>query len=778
MTPPDPNPTTLASGLSFVDIRSGEGALAEGGDRCAAHYTGWLRGEEETFDSSRGRAEPFVFRLRKGEVIDGWIEGIAGMRVGGVRRIVVPPHLAYGDEGREGVIPPGAELTFEIELLDVAKYNPQDRLLLAPQTRVRWQGSTIEIYVPSEPRTVETTDVEVLQVLHHFSTPSRRGDVVAQFPDLPSESVEAVVDELEAANILMALPAQDTSPAEETSGVPRVSPGLGKARLLLVLPPNLSDYGELDIPCALLFLASLAEEKGFATDFLLACSSTNTQPSLTRAFVGPSRERLPMILFFESFADELLKRIEAIRERGEQPILALSCFSSALYASCMILGALVRDRFPDLHILTGGYHPTVDPRSMNAVVGGQLGVLRDDQKWRPVAGEFFRALDEATVHITERRDFVFDYVFEGRADHSFLPVVDEIVRRGKRPDQPSVIRPAPMSDEEILAFRYDAKVLSRLANETTSLSAGPMRPFCLCFSFGCPYSCSFCINSKTHERWQGMDPRHAVDTLELLHRSCGINRFSLLDATFAAHKSWRQAFYADLKERDWIEDIHIDIETSVMNWELENLDVLDRLSMTVQIGLESCSPEMLLCMEKSKKPEQYLARLKALIETLAPRVDQLYLMMIFGFPGETRHTLKQTLAYLLDECRVLSYRNVEICPQLYLPLVGTRAFEQTDEFAARFGYRPNLGEWWNRDGSDRFAGLRPSRTLSVDTCVQLMHILDTYFEGGDGDAADEERPKSKERNVCRTVNRSKIEQRQVRADLWRILDKEDPTIPR
>jgi hypothetical protein len=617
--------------------------------------------------------------------------------------------------------------------------------------------------------------VEVLQLLHHFSTPSRRGDVVAQFPDLPSESVEAVVDELEAANILVTIPAQDTSPAEETSGVPRVLPGSGKARLLFVLPPDLNDYGQLDVPCALLFLASLAEQQGYATDFQIACSSTKAQPSPTRAFMGPSRERLPMILFFQSFADELRKRIEAIRERGEQPILALSCFSSALYASCMILGALVRDRFPDLHILTGGYHPTVDPGSMNAVVGSQLGVLHDDQKWRPLAGELFQALDQATAHITERGDFVFDYVFEGRADHSFLPVVDEIVRTGKRPDRPSVIPPAPMSDEEIVAFRYEAGVLSRLATEQSSLSAGPMRPFCLCFSFGCPYSCSFCINSKTHERWQGMDSRHAVDTLEFLHRSCGINRFSLLDATFAAHKSWREAFYADLKERDWIEDIHIDIETSVMNWELENLDVLDRLSMTVQIGLESCSPEMLLCMEKSKKPEQYLARLKALIETLAPRVDQLFLMMIFGFPGETRHTLKQTLAYLLDECRVLCYGNVEICPQLYLPLVGTRAFEQTDEFAARFGYKPNLGEWWNRDGSDRFAGLRPSRTLSVDTCVRLIDVLGTYFRGGGGDGADEERLASKELNVCRTVNRSKIEQRQLRAELWRILDEGNPT---
>jgi len=154
----------------------------------------------------------------------------------------------------------------------------------------------------------------------------------------------------------------------------------------------------------------------------------------------------------------------------------------------------------------------------------------------------------------------------------------------------------------------------------------------------------------------------------------------------------------------------------------------------------------------------------------------LHLMMIFGFPGETRQTLKETLALLLDECRVLSYRNVEICPQLYLPLVGTRAFEQTNEFGLRFGYKPNLGEWWNKDGSDRFAGLRPSHTLSVGTCVQLIQTLAAYFQGGNGDNADQESAMGKERDVCGTLNRSKLERRQLRADVWRILDEGNATI--
>lgn len=767
----------MPSGLSFVDLRLGEGAVAEPGDRCAVHYTGWLRRGEETFDSSRGRGEPFLFRLKKGDVIEGWLEGISGMHLGGVRRIVVPASLAYGDEGREGVIPPGAELTFEIELLDVVKNQPEVRLLVAPQTRVRWSGSVIELYVPGGPRTVETTDVEVLQVLHQFSTPTRRGDALAQFPDLPPESVEAVLDELEAADLLITLPSQAAVPLNETraSSITQASPTAGHVCVLFVVPPNLNDYGQLDVPCAFLFLASLAEQKGYATDFVIACSSAKTRPEAPRAFVGPSRERLPAILFLESFTQEVLTRIAAIQERGEQPILTLSCFSSSLYVSCMILGALARDRFPDLPILTGGSHPTIDPESMNVVVGSQLAVLQGESKWRPVAGEFFQALDEATARLTESKDFVFDYVFEGRADHSFLPVVAEIARTGARPDRPSIVRSAPMSDEEIGAFHYDPKILSRLAVEQASLASGPTRPFSLCFSFGCPYTCAFCINSKTREHWQGMNPEQAIADMEFLHRSCNINRFWLRDANFAARKSWRQAFFAALNAKTWIKDIHIDTETSVMNWELDDPCLLDGLSMTMQIGLESCSPEMLVRMDKTKKPEKYLQRLKDLIETLAPRVDQLHLMMIFGFPGESRETLKQSLTWLLDDCRVLSYRNVEICPQLYLPLIGTRAFEQTEDFGRKFGYRPNIGEWWNRDASDRFEGFRPSRALAVDTCVRLIDVLANYFRGETDNSSDPESAFSKRPTVCGTVTRSKLEQHQLRSEIWRILDQQEAT---
>ncbi|MES9850843.1 MAG: FKBP-type peptidyl-prolyl cis-trans isomerase [Candidatus Thiodiazotropha sp. L084R] len=107
------------SGLKIEDLAEGDGETAESGQQVTVHYTGWLL-DGDKFDSSVDRNQPFDFALGKGMVIRGWDEGVAGMKVGGKRRLTIPPQLGYGTQGAGGVIPPNATLVFDVELLAVS----------------------------------------------------------------------------------------------------------------------------------------------------------------------------------------------------------------------------------------------------------------------------------------------------------------------------------------------------------------------------------------------------------------------------------------------------------------------------------------------------------------------------------------------------------------------------------------------------------------------------------------------------------------------------------
>ncbi len=110
------------SGLGYEDLVVGTGASPETGQTCVMHYTGWLfenGAKGAKFDSSVDRNRPFEFPIGRGRVIKGWDEGVATMKVGGKRTLLIPPQLGYGDRGAGNVIPPGATLLFEVELLGV-----------------------------------------------------------------------------------------------------------------------------------------------------------------------------------------------------------------------------------------------------------------------------------------------------------------------------------------------------------------------------------------------------------------------------------------------------------------------------------------------------------------------------------------------------------------------------------------------------------------------------------------------------------------------------------
>lgn len=123
MTKAQGDTVTTESGLKYIDIKVGDGAAPQTGDQVSVHYTGWLLANGRKFDSSMDRNQPFTFPIGQGRVIKGWDEGVASMKIGGKRQLIIPSELGYGDRGAGAVIPPGAALVFDVELLDINAKN-------------------------------------------------------------------------------------------------------------------------------------------------------------------------------------------------------------------------------------------------------------------------------------------------------------------------------------------------------------------------------------------------------------------------------------------------------------------------------------------------------------------------------------------------------------------------------------------------------------------------------------------------------------------------------
>jgi peptidylprolyl isomerase len=120
MSQPAPKPVTTSSGLQIIDTKPGTGASPRSGQTVVVHYTGWLYengAKGAKFDSSVDRGQPFEFPIGQGRVIKGWDEGVASMKIGGKRTLIIPPQLGYGARGAGGAIPPNATLMFDVELL-------------------------------------------------------------------------------------------------------------------------------------------------------------------------------------------------------------------------------------------------------------------------------------------------------------------------------------------------------------------------------------------------------------------------------------------------------------------------------------------------------------------------------------------------------------------------------------------------------------------------------------------------------------------------------------
>jgi len=333
-------------------------------------------------------------------------------------------------------------------------------------------------------------------------------------------------------------------------------------------------------------------------------------------------------------------------------ILAISCWASHSYRASLAVARACRELYPDKVIAVGGYHPTARP------------------------DEFFTD------------DHLFDYVITREGEIALKEIAEGLHQTG-RPTETKITVGPTVTAGEFVEYDWDMmeSFYSRNFNE-------PVPAGYIYLSRGCPFRCSFCMEPAKDRSWRAFPPEKAVD---ILFEFC--DRFKLFsvgvsDACFGMRRGWRSEFLQRVAERK--PEFWLVFETRPEYLNEDDVKLLAGLKVELQFGIESASPEMLLIMRKTPRPERYLQRFADLSGMLNDHGILHRANMIFNHPGETRKTLNETFAYidslLTRRDSFLIWANAG-----YMHFPGCELDNNRSYYEETFGSRFISGDWWKRE---------------------------------------------------------------------------------
>ena len=350
-------------------------------------------------------------------------------------------------------------------------------------------------------------------------------------------------------------------------------------------------------------------------------------------------------------------------------ILAISCWTSLCYKATMVTARAARELYPDRLIVVGGYHPTACP---------------DD-------------------FITE--DNVIDYIIRGEGELALTEIGRGFSAVGRPPETKIIVSP-PLSSDQCVSVNWE--LIDDLVKREFP---DGLNTLCVFLSRGCPFKCAFCMELIKERRWRAMPPDKAVEQVRIAGQRYRVIAVALGDACFGVQRSWRKRFFAglaDLAPAHWIL-----METRPDFIDEEDIRLLSKLKVQIQIGLESGSPRMLRIMNKTKQPDRYLAKFRKISHLLSEYNVVHGANLIFNHPGETEESVKETIAFVDQELARGKSSLIWACHE-YSHFPGSEIDGNRRFYEEKYGSQFLSPRWWHED-EDQFEGGRkviPSHDLT------------------------------------------------------------------
>lgn len=379
------------------------------------------------------------------------------------------------------------------------------------------------------------------------------------------------------------------------------------------------------------------------------------------------------------------RRVREYLENHECDILGLSCWTSMSYLATLMVARIFREYHPDKLIVVGGYHPTARPEEF---------VLPNN---------------------------LFDYVVTGEGEHALRKIIDDYAISG-RPQMTTVVQGTTTSSQYFVPYNWDL-VDSFIE---THFPHG-LNKLYVYLSRGCPFDCSFCMESLKNRRWRSLTPQEAFHQIDEAVSRYRPDIVGIADACFGLKPSWRKEFLRLMN--DARPDYQIIFETRPEYMDEEDIDALSDLDVEVQFGIESGSAEILGLMRKTRQPAKYLDRFRRISQMLSERRILHRANIIFNHPGETEETLTETFSFIDTMLETQDSYLMWICrPYMHYP--GCELDRNRRHYEQLFGTEFYSPEWWREDRDQYIASLNsiPSSDLSGERKELWGQLLEAREE--------------------------------------------------
>jgi radical SAM superfamily enzyme YgiQ (UPF0313 family) len=365
------------------------------------------------------------------------------------------------------------------------------------------------------------------------------------------------------------------------------------------------------------------------------------------------------------------RKVREFLEVREFDILALSCWTSLSYKAAMTTARICRELHPDRLIVVGGYHPTAKP-------------------------EDFRTPEDT-----------IDYVVCGEGELA-LRQIAEGFRGRRRPAHTTIVQGPTLMSEDFVGHRWDLIEDSIPAEFQDSI--GTLNIY---LSRGCPFECTFCMESLKDRRWRAFSPERAVAEIERAAERFKPAAVGISDACFGMDRRWRKEFLerlAALHPPYWLL-----FQGRAEHLDEDDMKLLSEHKVEIQFGVESCSPSMLKIMKKTLQPERYLETFRRTSRRLSDYGIVHGANIIFNHPGETRRTIGETFSFMDEELQRKNQTAIWVTHN-YMHFPGSEVDRNRSSYEQEYGSRFLSPTWWMVDEDQYGNAMKtiPSSDLSGD----------------------------------------------------------------